>query len=274
VDRREFEIMQRTGQKQRFLGKNLSKDWNTATQYSITVEKSTWASMLSYSEIRNENCEKLVAFCLVRGTDYHRVPSFQQDGIGFGSFKPFEVELEPKFVYTLVTYCTDDSVKGNFGICIFTKKGSPKLNVKEAVEWKCSVQEKGEWKDDTAGGSAEYKLNNQKFLLTNKDKKTAKVLVMLRQINKTFDALMFADGGHRITPSKFYVGFYVYNEDVTKILTQTEKWTNSYDVNMFVDLDPGQSVVVIPTTEKEEQEMAYEVHAYSDSKLTLSRKQK
>jgi len=259
--------MQKFGQKTRVTGKHMTKDWNSSTQFTLTVEKTTKVSILGYSVTRTDNCEKLVAFCLVVGKDLHRVPSFQQEGIGFGSYKSFETTLQPDTVYTAVTYCTDDIVQGDFGLCIFSKKGS-KITVQEALSWKCHLNCKGQWLDETAAGAAGNRLNNQNFQLSNKEKKPAQVLVMLRQINKTFDALVFADGGHKITPSKYYVGFFVLSLEM-KDITQTDKWTNSYDVYKFLDLEPGQTVVIVPATQNEGEEMAYEIHAYSDSKITL-----
>jgi len=245
----------------------MSKDWNTSTQFYLTVEKSTKVTILGYSETRTDNCEKLVSFCVVKGNNHHRVPSYQFEGIGFGSHKPFEYTFEPDTVYTIVTYCTDETVQGNFGLCFFSKKGS-KLTIEEAQEWKYSVHCSGQWLDNTAAGAGENRLNNLKFHLTNKEKKPAKVLVMLRQINKSFDALVFADGGHKITGTKFHVGYYVLSLDL-KDITKTDQWVNSYDVYKFLDLDAGQSVIILPTTVNEGEEMAYEVHAYSDSKIIL-----
>jgi len=273
VDKREFSIMQQTGQKQRITGKDVTKDWNTSTQYIFTVDQPTKVVILAYSEKRTDNCEKLVAFFVIQGTErVYRMPSFQQESIGFGSLKPFEYELVPDYAYTAVTYCTDDSVAGDFGICVFTKKGTPLVHAVEAIDWPHHSQATGSWKDDTAGGSAKDKMNNEKFILRNKDKKTASVLVMLRQVNKSVDALVFADGGHRVTPSKYYVGFYVYDEGVKKEINKTEKWINSYDVYMSLNVEAGESVVIIPTTQKEGEEMEYEVHAYSAQKVEIKKK--
>jgi len=274
VDRREFLIMQHTGQKQRFIGKNMSKDWSTSTQFIFTVEKPTKVSILAYSDKRTDNCEKLVAFCLVQGKErVHRVPSFQQEGIGFGSLKPFEFELQPEFAYTALTYCTDDSVTGDFGVCVFSPIKETKVHAVEATDWPHHDQAKGAWKEGTAGGSdADELMSNEKFNLKNKDKKKAQVLVMLRQVNKSVDALVFADGGHRITPSKYYVGFYVYDEDLKSEVTKTEKWINSYDVYMTVEVEAGETVVIIPTTQKEGEEMDYELHAHADTKIELKKR--
>lgn len=51
---------------------------------------------------------------------------------------------------------------------------------------------------------------------------------MVRQASSNVaGALLPEGGGHRIVPSKFYVGFYVFQgkQEVDK----TEKWVNSYD---------------------------------------------
>jgi len=272
IDKREFLIMQYTGQKQRFHGKNLSKDWITSTQFIITVDVLTKVSILAYSDKRTDNCEKLVAFCLIQGHErVHRMPSFQMEGMGFGSLKAFEVDLQPEYVYTAVTYSTDESVDGDFGLCVFTKKGAEKVKAVEAIEWPHHTQASGAWKDDTAGGSANDKMSNMKFILRNKDKKKASVLVMLRQVNKSIDALVFADGGHRINASKYYVGFFVYDERIEKEITRTEKWINSYDVYKTLELEEGESVVIIPTTQKEGEEMEYEIHGYSESKIEIKK---
>jgi len=273
VDRREFLIMQYTGHKQRFAGKNMSKDWSTSTQFIFTVEKLTKVSILAYSEKRTDNCEKLVAFCLVQGKErVYKMPSFQQEGIGFGTLKPFEIDLQPEYAYTAITYCTDDSVVGDFGICVFSKKEC-QVNAVQAIDWPHHEETKGAWKEATAGGSdVDERMSNEKFNLRNKDKKTAKVLVMLRQVNKSVDALVFADGGHRITPSKFYVGFFVYDENLKKEVNKTEKWINSYDVYMTLELEAGETVAIIPTTQKEGEEMDYELHAYSETKIELKKR--
>jgi len=95
---------------------------------------------------------------------------------------------------------------------------------------------------------------------------------MLKQVNKNVDALVFADGGHKITPAKYYVGFYVYDDDVEKEITKTEKWINSYEVYTTLELEAGQTLVIIPTTQKEGEEMGFEIHAYSDNKFDITKR--
>lgn len=126
IDPREFQIAEKTKQKQRSLGKNLSADWLTATQFQLRTKKDlNEVVVLVFSIERTDECMKQVGFCVVKDkpSDY-AVPSFQPEGIGFGGLEPFRFPMEKEFTYTIVPFSKDDSLKGDFGVAVFTPEGS------------------------------------------------------------------------------------------------------------------------------------------------------
>jgi len=271
IDAREFDCAQKYPKKKRIEGKNLSTKWETATQFILTVQETTKVSLLGYSKTRTDDCIKQVAFCVVQNTRNerdHKMPTFQLEGMGFGSTKAFELTMEPQYSYNVMTYCTKEELAGDFLLCIFTNKDSPDVNCKEAKDWPKMVQANAAWKGAKAAGSGENLHDNPQFELTVSGKKT-EVLVMLRQVVKDVAGVFFAEGGHRIVPSKFYVGFFVYLNG--KEHDKTDKWVNSYDVYKFFELEPDKPYNILPCTQKEGQEMEFEIHVYSTGKISLEK---
>lgn len=50
------------------------------------------------------------------------MPSFQQEGMGFGSIKPLEIIVEPEYSFNIMSYCTKEELAGEFLLCIFSAK--------------------------------------------------------------------------------------------------------------------------------------------------------
>jgi len=269
VDPREYEIGAELPYKQRFVGKNLSTEWHTATQFILTCKKELKVTLLGYSNTRTQECIKQVGFCVIKGYDsVHNMPSFQQEGIGFGSLKPLEVHFAPEFIYTIISYCTKDELAGDFGVCAFYKKSSEgPIECHEGVDFKYHKSEKHSWKGKLAGGSANVK-SNPRFALKSKAKEENEIMIMLKQIQKDVSNI-FAEGGERIVPTKYYVGFYVYDSDMENEITKTPQWINSFDVYHRIKLKHGKSVMVIPTTRKEGEQLDFELHCYADGEIDL-----
>jgi len=238
----------------------------------LTADTPTKVCLLVYSKTRTDESSKQVAFCVVKNNEnerVHKMPSFQQEGLGFGSAKPFDLTVEPNLSYNVISYCTKEELAGEFMLCIFSEQDAS-VSCVEAKSWPCEAKESSEWKDDTAGGSGENYNKNPKFFITPKEDAT--VLIMVRQsLSNVAGALLPDGGGHRIVPSKFYVGFYVFQNKVE--IAKTEKWVNSYDVYKFVHLQGGKTFTVIPCTQKEGQECAFELHAFSTVKFKLEREE-
>jgi len=270
LDPREFEIAQKFPQKKRIEGTSLSTNWETATQFILSASKSTKVSLLVYSKTRTDDSMKQVAFCVVknsRNEHTYKMPSFQQEGMGFGSTKPFECIIEPELSYNLMSYCTKEELNGDFLLCIFTGADAEDVSCVEALDWPHQQRQSSAWKKDTAGGSGEgFKKNPQFALTVTKD---AEVLLLIKQAIKDVAGVLLPEGGHRIVPSKFYVGFYVFIGD--KEFGKTEKWVNSYDVYKFLDLQAGNTYIIYPCTQKEGQECGFELLAFSKSKIKLEK---
>jgi len=173
----------------------------------------------------------------------------------------------------VVSYCTKDELAGGFGVCVFTDNKN-KVDCAEGVDWKHHATEKGSWKGKTAGGSSEelHKTNPSYQLTVGKkeDKEDIEVLIVLQQDQKDISNI-FAEGGHRIVPTKFYVGFYLYDEDAENEVTKTPHWLNSFDVYMFTPLKAGKTYTIFPSTRKEGEHMDFELHAFSDKLVNLKK---
>jgi len=268
IDHREFQYAEKLPQKQRVIGKGLSMDWTTSVQFQLRSKHDlNEVTVLAFSVERPEDCIKNVGFCVVKDHDSEHVcPSFQPEGIGFGDLDPFRFPLEKDFTYTVVVYSKVEDLKGDFGVCLFTPKGSNQPTIKEAKDFKTVVKASGEFKDKTACGSSVIK-GNPHFLLTCESKKETEVLVMLHQVTGDVSAIVFDN--NRIVPAKFYVGMYVL--DGKKEFTKSEKWHNSKDV--YIRLTMGGSkqteFTIVPSTRLPEEEVQFELSARSDGKLTL-----
>jgi len=92
---------------------------------------------------------------------------------------------------------------------------------------------------------------------------------MLKQAIKDVAGVLLPEGGHRIVPSKFYVGFYVLVGD--RELDKTEKWVNSYDVYKFLDLQAGKTYTIYPCAQKEGQEAGFDLQVFSKTKIKLEK---
>eukprot|EP01127_Copromyxa_protea_P021921 TRINITY_DN765_c0_g1_i1.p1 TRINITY_DN765_c0_g1~~TRINITY_DN765_c0_g1_i1.p1 ORF type:complete len:621 (+),score=146.55 TRINITY_DN765_c0_g1_i1:43-1905(+) len=270
IDPREFQIAEKVPQKLRVLGRDLSTDWTTATQFQFTTKKDiSEVVALVFSIDRPEDCMKNVGFCVVKdNSSEYEIPSFQPEGIGFGGLEPFRFPMEKDFTYTIVAFSKDESLKGEFGVCLFTADGAPQPTIRESKKWKNTTEVKGEWKGKTAAGSSTIK-GNPHFTLTCNSKKAVEVLVMLSQKTGDVSAIVFDD--NRITPAKLYVGMYVLNGK--KEHYKSERWHNSKDVYIRVQMggDEPSELTIVPCTRLPEEELEFELSAFSDAKISLKK---
>jgi hypothetical protein len=270
IDPREFQYAEKNPQKQRVLGKGLSTDWTTTTQFQLRSKKDiTEMTVLAFSIERTDECMKQVGFCVVKDRDSEHVcPSFQPEGIGFGDIDPFKFPFEKEYTYTVVVYSKFEELKGDFGVCVFTAKGSAQPTIKEGKPWKVVSKANGEWKGKSAAGSSVLK-GNPHFTLTCEAKKETEVLVMLHQKTGDVSAIVFDD--NRIVPAKYYVGMYVL--DGKDEYAKSEKWHNSKDVYLRLTMggDKPSELTVVPSTNKEGEEVQFEMSAHSDSKVSLKK---
>jgi len=269
-DSREFELHEKFKNKQRFPGKNLSNDWRTASQWTFSVKENTKVNILVYPINRMEEYEKKVAGCIVQHENpTHQIVSFQQLGIGFASAKPMEFNMEPEFAYTVCPYAMDEALNGDFGICVFSNS---KVGVDgvEPKKWKHHSEVDGKWKGENAAGSAKP-LQNPSFLLNVEGDGDQDMVLMLTQKSKDVSGSLFGDGT-RITPAKFHIGFFVFDKTVNKEVDKTPHWLNSYDVVKVFKADGGKMYTIVPTTQKEGEELEFTLHVFSNTKVTLKSK--
>jgi len=269
-DAREFELHEKFKNKQRFQGKNLTNDWKTASQYTFTVKENTKVVILVYPVNRMEDYEKKVAGCIVQH-EYpaFQVVSFQQQGMGFAAAKPFEFNMEPEFAYTVCPYSMDEALNGDFGICVFTNSKAGVDGV-EPKKFKHHAEIDGKWKGDNAAGSAKP-LENPSFLLNVEGEGNQDLVIMLTQKSKDVSGSLFGDGT-RITPAKFHVGFFIFDKTVNKELDKTPHWLNSFDVVKVFKAEGGKMYTIVPTTQKEGEELEFSLHVYSHGKVSLKSK--
>jgi len=270
ADWREFELAPKFKSKQRFDGKNLSADWRTATQFTFTVKADTKACFLIYPVNRVEDYEKKAVACIVQ----HQQPSlqvvtFQQQGIGFAAAKPLEFNMEPEFAYTACPYAMEEPLNGDFGLVVFTNNKAG-VTMLEPKKWKYHVEIESKWKGSTAAGSIKP-LDNPHFALDVPGEGDQEVLVMLNQKSKDVSGSLFGDGS-RIIPAKYYTGFFVFDKTVNKEVDKTEHWLNSFDVTKVLTLEGGKMFTIVPTTQKEGEELEFVLHAYSQAKVSLKQK--
>jgi len=271
IDPREFAIAEKLPQKQRVLGKGLACDWTTSTQFHLRSKKGIdEVTVLAYSIERTEECMKQIGFCVVKDKEeVHNLPSFQPEGIGFGALDPFKFPMEKDFSYTVVVYSNSEDLKGDFGVSIFTPQGSPQPTIKEAKAWRHVAKVSGEWKGKSAVGSSVLK-GNPHYVLTCESKKATDLIIMLQQKTGDVSAIVFDD--NRIVPAKFYIGMYVL--EGTKEAQKSEKWHNSKDVYIRVTMggDHPSEYVIVPTTRMPDEELEFELSAWSDGKVAWKKK--
>jgi hypothetical protein len=269
-DAREFELHEKFKNKQRFLGKNLSNDWKSGSQYTFNVKENTKVSILVYPVNRMEEYEKKVAGCIVQHENpTHQIVSFQQQGIGFAAAKPLEFNMEPEFAYTVCPYAMDEALHGDFGICVFSNSKAG-VNGFEPKKWKNHVEIDGKWKGDNAGGSAKP-LENPSYLLSVDGEGEMDAVVMVTQKSKDVSGSLFGEGT-RITPAKFHIGFFVFDKTVNKELDKTPHWLNSFDVVKVIKIEGGKMFTLVPTTQKEGEELEFSLHVFANAKVSLKSK--
>lgn len=111
--------------------------------------------------------------------------------------------------------------------------------------------------------------------------------VLLAQKSKDVSGSLFGEGSRSdqpsssriyfsylrsIVPAKFYIGFFIFDKTVNKEVDKTEHWLNSFEVVKNVKLEGGKSYTLIPTTQKEGEELDFSLHAFSNAKLSLKLK--
>jgi len=197
------------------------------------------------------------------------VVTFQQHGIGFAAAKPLEFYMEPKYAYTVCPYALEEGLNGDFGIVVFTSEKNGVTGV-EPKKFKYRVEAESKWKGSTAAGSIKP-LDNPHFALDVNGEGEQEVLVLLTQKSKDVSGSLFGDGT-RIVPAKFYIGFFVFDKTVNQEVDKTAVWLNSFDVTKVLKLEGGKSYTVVPTTQKEGEELEFALHAYSQVKLSLKQK--
>jgi len=234
------------------------------------VKENTKATFLIYPVNRAEEYEKKAVGCIVQHeTPELPVVTFQQAGIGFAAAKPLEFNMEPEFAYTVCPYAMDEALEGEFGIVVFTNlKGG--AAAAEPKKLKYHAEAEAKWKGSTAAGSMKP-LENPHFQLDVGGEGDQEVLLMLTQKSKDVSGSLFGDGT-RIVPAKFYIGFFVFDKTVNKELDKTAHWLNSFDVTKTFKAEGGKTYTVVPTTQKEGEELEFSLHAHSHTKVSLKQK--
>jgi len=249
IDPREFKLIKKFGWKTRVFGKPLSIDWRKSEQYTFTVKEKTKVAILLFyvdADIKKIDFATKVGFCVVKGGEgIHKEPTFWPGGIGFGGLKPFKGEFEPGNNYTIVPYAKSEEVEGDFSIIIYTD-GKP-VESKKLQDWGFNCGVDGEWLGKTAGGSqgsdpqsSQSWKNNKTYELALPKKEKCRFCVFLSQEKDATPRLMGASD-YKIVPYPIYIGFYVYDRTVSKLLDQTDKWLNSRDVYKHFTLDTTHS---------------------------------
>jgi len=222
-----------------------------------------------------EEYEKKVAACVVQHEHpSFQVVSFQQQGIGFSAQKPLEFNMENEggVAYTLCPYSMDEALNGDFGICVFSNSKHG-VDAHQPKKFKHHAEVDGKWKGDTAAGSAKP-LENPSFLLSVEGEDSHDAVFMLTQKSKDVSGSLFGEGT-RITPAKFHIGFFIFDKTVNKELDKTAHWLNSYEVVKPFKLEGGKMYTIIPSTQKEGEELEFSLHVFSNAKVSLkARKEK
>jgi len=270
IEPREFALSQKYPIKQRITGNDFSTEWEKTTQFVITApDPGRQITILVYSDTRTDDCSKEVNMCIVKDKlgMIDSVPSFQPEGIEFGTLGIFNFFCEPEFSYIVCSYSTNKALDGDFGMCVFQEKGEP-VKVIKANKWQHVISLESEWKGSTCGGSAlPGAKSNPNFILTAE--KDTKCFVMVHQKTKDVSAIIFDE--KRIMPAKFYLGVHVLDED-GEIHAKSEKWHNSKEVYLYVDLKAKKKYTVLPSTRNPEEECEFTISIYSHAKTVLTAK--
>jgi len=196
------------------------------------------------------------------------VPSFQPEGIDFGTLGVLKFPVETEHTYVVCSYVTNKALEGDFGICLFQEKGEP-VSCVVAKQWSHVEKMDSEWKGDSAFGSVIGALSknlNPKFTVSVEH--SGNIFLMIAQRTKDVSAIVFDE--KRIMPTKFYIGMHVLDEK-GEIVAQSEKWHNSKDVYLYVNLESKKKYTVIPSTRNKDEEIEFTLSIHGHSKVTLKR---
>eukprot|EP01130_Rhizamoeba_saxonica_P008809 TRINITY_DN3568_c0_g1_i1.p1 TRINITY_DN3568_c0_g1~~TRINITY_DN3568_c0_g1_i1.p1 ORF type:complete len:638 (-),score=136.54 TRINITY_DN3568_c0_g1_i1:2085-3998(-) len=271
-DFREFEVKNDYSKFFRIEGSDITEDWETATQFIITVSRTTNACILIYPLPPNPDSEPSgLAFCIAKSEeDHYRLPSYQEFGIGFGTHKPYEGTLEKDSIYHILP--VSEREYDHFGIVIYTEK-KVKLNTIEAAEYQYTASKESEWEGESAGGFAantpEFKKNPAFHLLFPGGSETVSVRIMLSQGVENRDH----SSRLAIRPGDFIIGFYLFNTNMTKVV-HVSSFTQATELVEIIELDASNQYLLVPCTQSPGEETDFAIDVFCESKVKLKTKKR
>lgn len=207
-----------------------------------------------------------MGYCVITGAEgKHKEPSLSET-IDYGSVNAFEATIEPDIYTILVPYAKTKDQGGKISFLIYTKP-EDKLDTKLLQPWQHSVSIQGEWKGGKAGGCQNERKTwhkNPFFSLIIPKKENVELAVVLSQKEMSSAVLT----PYKVIAYEYYVGFYLYDADVSTKIGQVKKWKNSREVlqHFLLDGTKQRQYTIIPTTFDAGQETSFELMVYSDEK--------
>lgn len=151
-----------------------------------------------------------------------------------------------------MSFTSTESLEGKFGVCVFSNDSTGvqvnfslslqfrflTFKMVEPKQFKRTDSVKGKWKGPTAAGTLKP-LQNPLYQLTVDGEGEVDVAIMLTQDVKDVGGALFGDSGARITPAKYYLGFFIYDKTCNKLISKTPVWLNSVDgllIRYFIPL--------------------------------------
>jgi len=262
-DYQEIALLQDWTNRLRVETSRVSFEWQNSPQIAISATKPTPVRILVHHQgaIDNSNIGYVVIKS-VRGV--HKEPSLSEL-LGHGSnTTPFEIMVDPSFHTVVVPYAKTKDQPDRVSVLVFTKEGD-EVQIKKLQPWKHCQSLQGEWKGASAGGCQNEKKTwhqNPFFSLIIPKKENVELSIVLAQKKSAIEEIL----PYQTIPYDLYIGYYLYDGDVEKIIGQVPKWKNAAEVLCDWTLNGKETrqYTIIPTTYKAKEETTFTITVYSD----------
>jgi len=254
-------------------GDILGLGWRKNPQYILTLTKTSDVSVVLKQE---ENTS--IGFYIVKQIDAgKKMVDYGQEVGKTDSFKMLcstgvNLAKLPEGNYIIIASTYDSSGRGKYILHVYSDDQNATL-APIANEWKFKKELKGEWNDQTAGGSPNnptFTDNPQFKLSISPNDQPVDILIQLVQESSHFEEtgigfLMFKrtdDGNSKLGPEQ------VKSEDIR---AKPEGWVQKIDVVCRTTIGPDETRIytIIPSTFKPNINRSFQIYAFSDHDISL-----
>jgi len=271
---KEFEIDGEWTEENSGGGDILGLEWRKNPQYLLTLTKPSDVCVV----LRQDENTMSIGFYIVKQIDIGRkVVDYEQEVGKTDSFKSLcstgvNLPKLPEGQYVIIASTFEPGTKGKYHLLVYTDDPSAVVDPLTA-EWKHKKELKGEWKDQSAGGSPNNPTftNNPQFrLVVPKIDHAANILIQLVQESSHFEETGIGflvlkrgdEGTTRLVEN---------NINSEEIRAKPEGWMQKIDVvcRTTIQPDEGRIFTIIPSTFKPGVDRSFQINVFSDSDILL-----